>query len=79
MLQALKNIFSTSSTFQEYDLIGRGGKHGQYDGVIIAAFGDPAVEAARQLCPCPVTGEIKAASHLKEIEKHLKILPAVPW
>ena len=32
-----------------------------YDGVIVAAFGDPGVEHARLLCACPVTGIAEAS------------------
>ncbi len=40
------------------------GSIGKYDGYVIACFGDPALEAAREMVDCPVVGIAEAAMHM---------------
>lgn len=51
------------ASFHLLDLV-RQGQHQQIDGHIIACFGDPALDAARELAEAPVIGIAEAAFHM---------------
>jgi allantoin racemase len=54
---------------------------GQYDGYVIACFGDPAISAAREIADVPVVGIAEAAMHMAALVAHkwsiVTVLPRV--
>lgn len=67
------------AAYNTLDLVAR--THGQYDGYVIACFGDPAIAACREVADVPVVGIAEAAFHLASLVAYkwsiVTVLPRV--
>lgn len=67
------------AAYNTLDVVAR--THGDYDGYVIACFGDPAIAACREIADVPVVGIAEGAMHMASLVAHkwsiVTVLPRV--